>query len=70
MRNVHGLLIAASILALTGCATPIPTVQDCALPPTLPKAVQDQADPQRPSYSERVRPLLDWLETLIGTARR
>lgn len=69
MPNAHRLLIAASMLVLTGCATPIPAVSECALPPQLPKAVQDQADPQRPSYSERVKPLLEWLEMLIGTAR-
>lgn len=67
--NARNWLIAASILALTGCATPMPVAMECAPPPSLPQVVRDQADRQQPTYSERARPLLDWLETLIGTAR-
>ena len=63
-------LIAAMMLTLTGCATHIPVPSECAPPPQLPKYVRDQADQQRPTYSDRARPLLQSLETQIETAPR
>lgn len=68
--SVRKWLMLASMLTLTGCATPMPPVLDCASPPQLPEAVRSQADQQRPSYSERGKSLLEFFETLIGTRQR
>lgn len=68
--NAPRSLILALILALTGCATPIAPALDCASPPKLPEVVQKQADQQRPTYSERGKPLLEFFETQILTAPR
>lgn len=63
-------LTSLSILALTGCAAPMPVPTECAPPPPLPANVQSQAGQQRPTYSERAKPLLELLETQIETAPR
>jgi hypothetical protein len=68
--NVPRSLILASMLVLTGCATPLTVSKECALPPPLPESVQQQADRQGPSYSEWAKPLLDWFVRQIETAPR
>lgn len=68
--SVPRLLILASMLALTGCATPIRPAPDCALPPALPEPVTKQAEQQQPSYSEWAKPLLDWFSRQIEIAPR
>ena len=68
MKKLGRWPILATALALSGCATPIPVVTECALPPPLPQIVLDQADRQQPSYSDRAKSLLELFETLIQTA--
>jgi len=63
--NAPRSLIVASMLTLTGCATPTIQVQDCGSPPQLPESVTEQANRPQQTFSERGKPLLQLFETLI-----
>jgi len=63
--NAQRWLTVVSIILLTGCATPMPAVLDCASPPQLPESVRMQANRPQQTFSERGKPLLQLFETLI-----